>query len=120
MTSICSLLVLCCQTYNIIFFVILNSSVCSHTYSITVVARVLTSDRIILHGNNAIHGLTSLTLNVCQGLVKRETFIDFAAKQKNYSLLNKLRNLQRPNLLQDGNSWMVKRANPLLNTFCSN
>ena len=30
-------------------------------------------------------------------------------------------NLQQPNFLQDkSNSWVVKRATPLLNSFCSN
>ena len=85
------------------------------------IAWILTSDWIILHGNHAIHRLTSLTLNVCQLLVKRENLIDFVAKQYNYSLHNKLRNQQQPYLLQDGsNSLVVERAKPLLNSFCSN
>ena len=54
------------------------------------VGLILTFEWIILHGNHDIHGTYLTCCKSLQGSIKRETFIDFVAKQQNYSLINSL------------------------------
>ena len=84
---------------------------------------ILNFDCIILHGNHSIDK-TYVTLQCCKRLPragKADNVYRICCKAVELLAAQHFCNLQQPDLLQDRpNSWVVKCARPLLNSFPSN